>query len=148
MLKKSLGVLILFFCSIALLKAQPPVHVPLMTNVWKLIAEKEYRKNAQFKMMPFYPAKLKALHNKVIELPGYFIPLKAESASQEFMLAVVPYDQCAYCGQGDIPSMVEVRSKTPIAYSEKPIKIKGKLVLNESGDSRSEIFVMEAELVK
>lgn len=148
MLKRSLCVLFLFFSSIVLLKAQPPVHVPLMTSTWKLIAEKEYRKNAQFKMMPFFPAKLKALNTKTIELPGYIIPIKAESASQEFMLAVVPYDQCPYCGEGDIPSMVEVHSKIPVGYSEKPVKIRGKLVLNESGDNRSEIFVMDAELVK
>jgi hypothetical protein len=49
-------------------------------------------------MVPNFPTQLKALNNKLVELPEYYIPVKAESSSQEFMLAVVPYDQCAYCG--------------------------------------------------
>ena len=47
-----------------------------------------------------------------------------------------------------VPNMVEIHSKAAIPVSDKLIKMRGKLVLNESGDSRSEIFVMEAEIVK
>lgn len=146
---KNVLIIFLFIISNSLLvKAQAPVHVPLMTNIWKLIAEKKYKKNAVYKMVPSFPAQLKMLSNKVVELPGYIIPIKVGFENNEFMLAVVPYDQCAYCGQGDIPSMVEVHSPKGIPYSNKPVKISGKLILNETGDSRSEIFIMDAELVK
>lgn len=148
MLKNTLIILFIVIGSTRLAKAQAPVHVPLMTNTWKLIAEKKYIKNAQFKMVASFPQQLKALNNQLVELPGYIIPVKADYENQEFMLAVVPYDQCPYCGQGDIPSMVEVHTKTGVPYSDKPVKIRGKLVLNETGDSRSEIFIMDAELVK
>ncbi|WP_207426076.1 DUF3299 domain-containing protein [Pedobacter sp. SYSU D00535] len=129
-------------------KAQAPTHVPLMTPVWELIAKRTFKKNANFKMVPAFPAQLQMLQNKVVELPGYIIPLNTDYESSHFMLAVVPYDQCAYCGQGDIPQMVEVNMAKPLRYTDKPIKIRGKLLLNESGDKRSEVFLFNAEQVK
>ncbi|MNL82968.1 hypothetical protein D3C87_2104920 [compost metagenome] len=53
-----------------------------------------------------------------------------------------------YCGKGDVPSLVEVRMKTPAPYSDKPIKVKGLFKLNESGNGESEILLINAELVK
>lgn len=140
--------LVFFICSAFQLFAQPPTHIPLMNSTWKMIAERKYKKNSEFKMVPSFPAKLEALQNKPVELPGYMIPINADVAHKEFMLAVVPMDQCPYCGQGDIPSMVEVKMIKEVAYTDKPIKIKGKLKLNKSGDYQSEIFLLDAELVK
>lgn len=137
-----------FLFAIAAAKAQAPTHVPLMNDTWRLIAQKKYVKNAQFKMVPAFPKKLEDLENTVVELQGYLIPLKAEMEYTNFMLAVVPYDQCPYCGQGDIPSMIEVNSKKSVVGSDRPVKIRGKLVLNKTGDKRSEIFLQEAEVSK
>lgn len=99
-------------------------------------------------MVPTFPTKLEALQNKMVELPGYMIPINADVEHKEFMLAVVPMDQCPYCGQGDIPSMIEVKMAKELGYTDKPIKIRGKLLLNKTGDLRSEIFLLNAELVK
>jgi hypothetical protein len=99
-------------------------------------------------MVPAFPARLEALHNKAVELPGYMIPINADLNHREFMLAVVPMDQCPYCGQGDIPSMVEVKMVKEVGYTDKPVRIRGKLVLNKTGDLRSEVFLLEAEQVK
>lgn len=129
-------------------EAQPPTHVPLMTSTWKLIAERSYKKNKDFKMVPAFPPKLEAMQNKLVELPGYMIPINADVSHTEFMLAVVPMDQCPYCGQGDIPSMVEVKMNKELGYTDKPIRIRGKLALNKTGDLRSEIFLLNAELIK
>jgi hypothetical protein len=141
-------IITLLFSSVKTLTAQPPTHVPLMNDTWRLIAKKTYKKNASYKMVPAFPAGLKSLENKVVELCGYIIPLKAEMEYKNFMLAVVPYDQCPYCGQGDIPSMIEVVVVDALRHSDKPVKIRGKLVLNETGDNRSEIFLVDAMLVK
>lgn len=148
MIKRIFIILLLMGSAIRFVHGQAPVHVPLMTSVWKLISEKKYQKNTSYKMVPSFPAQLKALNNKIIELPGYMIPIKAGIEHTGFMLAVVPYDQCAYCGQGDIPSMVEVHSRKGIQYSDRPVTISGKLILNESGDPRSEIFIVDARLVE
>lgn len=148
MILKKTFFLLLFLITAFEIKAQPPTHVPLMTNTWKLIAERSYKKNKDFKMVPTFPAKLEALQNKLVELPGYMIPINADVEHKEFMLAVVPMDQCPYCGQGDIPSMIEVKMTKELGYTDKPIKIRGKLLLNKTGDLRSEIFLLNAELVK
>ena len=146
-LKKT--VFLFIFSTVAFLaRAQPPTHIPLMNNTWKLIAGRSYKKNKDFKMVPAFPAKLEALHNKVVELPGYIIPINADLNHSEFMLAVVPMDQCPYCGQGDIPSMVEVKMGRELSYTDKPVKLRGTLMLNKTGDLRSEIFLLNAELVK
>ncbi|EOR93045.1 hypothetical protein ADIARSV_3780 [Arcticibacter svalbardensis MN12-7] len=138
---------VMFFGCYMLAHAQAPTHVPLMNDTWRLIAQKKYVKNAQYKMVPSFPKKLEDLENKVLEFSGYLIPLKAEMEYTNFMLAVVPYDQCAYCGQGDVPSMIEVYAKKGVNASDRPVKIRGKLVLNKTGDKRSEIFLMDAELI-
>lgn len=148
MILKKTGFLFCFLITAFISKAQPPTHVPLMTSTWKLIAERSYKKNKDFKMVPTFPAKLEALQNKLVELPGYMIPINADVEHKEFMLAVVPMDQCPYCGQGDIPSMIEVKMTKELGYTDKPIKIRGKLLLNRTGDLRSEIFLLNAELVK
>jgi hypothetical protein len=148
MLSKKAVFLVLFLISAAVLKAQPPTHIPLMNNTWKLIAERTYKKNKDFKMVPAFPARLEALQNKVVELPGYIIPINADLNHSEFMLAVVPMDQCPYCGQGNVPSMVEVKMGKELSYTDKPVKLRGKLMLNKTGDLRSEIFLLNAELVK
>jgi hypothetical protein len=145
---KLILILALFVSSAVTLKGQAPTHVPLMDDTWRMIAQKKYVKNAQFKMVPSFPQRLLNIENQFIELSGYIIPLKAEMEYTNFMLAVVPYDQCAYCGQGDIPSMIEVYSKRPVGASDRPVRIKGKLILNKTGDKRSEIFLMEAEMIK
>lgn len=145
---KHILMLALLMCSAAIARAQAPTHVPLMNDAWRLIAQKKYVKNDQFKMVPSFPFKLQQMENTEIELGGYIIPLKAEMEYTNFMLAVVPYDQCAYCGQGDIPSMIEVHARRAVGASDRPVKIRGKLVLNKTGDKRSEIFLMDAELIK
>ncbi|SEI43169.1 hypothetical protein SAMN04487995_0670 [Dyadobacter koreensis] len=148
MLLKKTVFLLFTFTAVLSAKAQPPTHIPLMNNTWKLIAERTYKKNKDFKMVPAFPAKLEALQNKVVELPGYIIPINADLNHSEFMLAVVPMDQCPYCGQGDIPSMVEVKMGKELIYTDKPVKLRGKLILNKTGDLRSEIFLLNAELIK
>ena len=148
MVLKKTVFLFLFLTAAFFAKAQPPTHIPLMNNTWKLIAGRTYKKNKDFKMVPAFPAKLEALQNKVVELPGYIIPINADLNHSEFMLAVVPMDQCPYCGQGDIPSMGEVKMGKELTYTDKPVKLRGKLSLNKTGDLRSEIFLLNAELIK
>jgi hypothetical protein len=121
--------------------------MPLMNPVWKLIAEKKYTQNSQHKKVAVFPEELVVQMHTAIELPGYIIPIKVGQLQNTFMLSILPTQQCPYCGQGDVPSLVEVHMKKALSYSEKPIKIKGILKLNESGDGASEIFLMNAEQV-
>jgi len=135
----ALGMLLLSFNG-----AKAQGHNELSTPTWKLIA---LRYETQVKPMEFkvvFPPDLKAINNRIIELPGYIIPTKVGNNFSTFMLSIVPIESCPFCGTGDIPSMVEVKMSSPIAWTSKPVKIRGKFIINDSGDKRSEFFLLDA----
>jgi len=50
---------------------------------------------------------------------------------------------------GGIPNMIEVFVNRPIVYTEEPIKIRGKLVLNVAEEfGKCEVTVLNGELFK
>lgn len=144
---KYFSVLLFLLCAVQASGQTPEIHMPLMNDTWKLIAEKTYIKNSRSRNVPVFPEKLVVQINTIVQLPGYIIPVKTGRTHQLFMLSIVPSQQCPYCGQGDVPSLVEVRMKTATPYSDKAIKVKGLFKLNESGNGESEILLINAELV-
>lgn len=141
-MKQVLGLILL--CFALQVKGQPPKHVPLMTSTWDLLEMKSYKPSPSGIYMVYFPPELKALNKKVVELPGYMIPIKSGLTHPVFMLSVLPVLQCQFCGQANIPSMVEVHVSKPALYSESPIKVKGTLVLNDVNDSQSEFILTNA----
>jgi hypothetical protein len=140
-MKKIYGLLI-FTALVSGVKAQMPDHVPLMNTTWDLLQMMTYKPNAQGKYVAYFPPDLVAMNKKVIELPGYMIPIKAGLVHDWFMLSVLPVLQCQFCGQGNIPNMVEVRLLKPIPYTENPFNVKGTLILNATDQNKSE-FILE-----
>jgi hypothetical protein len=41
--------------------------------------------------------------------------------------------------------MIEVKTLKPINWTEEPITLRGKFIINDSGDSRSTFFLLDAE---
>ena len=142
---KKLVLLVVSCLVIHVVAAQVKVHTDLRTPTWNLIGLRYDAEIAPKKWGSVFPPALKALHNKAIELPGYIIPTKVGSKFSEFMFSIVPIASCPYCGSGDIPSMVQVKMLTAIPITEKPIKLKGIFVINDSGDDRSEFFLLNAK---
>lgn len=93
-----------------------------------------------------FPPEVKALENKIIELPGYMVPIKAGKTHQEFLLSVLPVQQCAFCGQGDYPPMVLIVVQKPVYYTDKAVIVKGKLVLNQLGTTAPEYSLINANI--
>ncbi|QIL40733.1 hypothetical protein G7074_16575 [Pedobacter sp. HDW13] len=124
--------------------AQVQVHTDMRTANWNLIGLKCDKQVKPLVWQAVFPPALKAINHKVIELPGYIIPTRVGNTFTEFMLSVVPIASCPYCGTGDIPSMVEVKMLKPIKWTDTPVLIKGKFEINDSGDSRSTFFLLEA----
>src|SRR5690606_23373038 len=91
-----------------------PDHTPMMNESWEAINKLMYKvtyKDAETIYTPHFPDELKAIENKVVTLPGYLIPLNGGRDHDTFMLSVLPIMQCMFCGQNDIPPMVEVFMK-------------------------------------
>ncbi|MCX2585751.1 MULTISPECIES: hypothetical protein [unclassified Pedobacter] len=136
-----------FFFSCAGLRAQVKVHKDMRTPTWNLIGLRYDKQVEHLKWVSIFPPELMALNNKVIELPGYIYPTKVGAKFSEFMLSIVPIESCPFCGSGDIPSMIEVKMVSAIPFTDRPIKIKGKFVINNSGDDRSEFFLLGAKQI-
>ncbi|AZI26965.1 hypothetical protein EA772_17105 [Pedobacter sp. G11] len=147
-MKKVTIIFILSLTSVFVTQAQVKVHKDMRTATWNLIGLRYEKQVEPLKWVSIFPPELLALNNKVIELPGYIYPTKVGSKFSEFLLSIVPIESCPFCGTGDIPSMVEVKMATPLPFTEKPIKIKGKFVINNSGDNRSEFFLLGATQVR
>ena len=127
--------------------SQLKVHTDLRTPTWNLIGLRFDAKDASGKWGSVYPPALKALNNKVIDLPGYIIPTKVGSKFTEFMLSIVPVASCPYCGSGDIPAMVQVKMISAVPITEKPVKLRGIFIINDSGDDQSEFLLLNAKLL-
>ncbi|HAE69540.1 MAG TPA: hypothetical protein DCG77_20585, partial [Sphingobacterium sp.] len=98
-MKKALTVFILLlFCTIksqAQIGSSPdvPDHTPMMNKTWEAIDKMAYKvtyNGAKKVYTPFYPKELKALENKIVELPGYMVPLHSGRNHKNFMMSVLP----------------------------------------------------------
>lgn len=129
-----------------------PDHTPMMNVTWEAIDKMMYKVSTEGNKKvytPHYPAELKKLENKIVELPGYLVPLTSGRNHTTFMLSVLPITQCQFCGTNGIPPMVEVFMKNgSVKYSDEPIKLKGKMKFNpEPLKGNSEIQIIDATLL-
>jgi hypothetical protein len=142
-MKKYITLLLILLISFTAV-AQVNVHTDMRTPIWNLIGLKYDKQIKPLVWQAVFPPALKVINNKIIELPGFIIPTKVGNSFTEFMFSIVPVASCPYCGTGDIPSMIEVKTLKPVAWTEEPISLKGKFVINDSGDSRSIFFLLDA----
>lgn len=131
-----------------------PDHTPMMNDTWETINKLMYKvtyKDNQTVYTPHFPDELKAIDTKTVTLPGYLVPMNGGRDHETFMLSVLPVMQCMFCGQGDIPPMVEIFMKKgkKVRFTEEPIKIRGRVHLNaNTQEGNSEIQVLDAELIQ
>ena len=130
-----------------------PDHTPMMNSTWEAIDKMMYKVTYEGNKKvytPTYPPALKSLENKIVELPGYLIPLNSGRTHSTFMLSVLPVMQCMFCGTNGIPPMVEIFMKNgSVKFTEEPIKVKGKMKFNpEPLKGNAEIQIIDAVLLK
>ncbi len=131
---------------------QVPDHTPMMNNTWEAIDKMMYKvttKDNKKVYTPYYPPELKKLENKIVELPGYLVPLTSGRNHKTFMLSVLPVTQCQFCGTNGIPPMVEIfMKKGTVKFTDDPIKVKGMMKFNpEPLQGNAEIQIFDAELI-
>lgn len=135
-------IIILFLFQLGFTTALHAQHA-VNSATWQLLNTFSI-KTQNNKYVLYFPPDLKALGNKVIELPGYMVPIKVSKQHKEFMLSVLPVQQCAFCGSGDYPPMVLVKVDKPAPYTDNVMTVKGKLILNELGGSEPEFSLFNA----
>jgi hypothetical protein len=116
-------------------------------TIWDKLTAVRYETKANG-YLPFFDSRQLALQGTAITIEGYFIQTEVSPSSNYFLLSLYPYQSCFFCGGASIASIVEVETKQALAYTDKPITLKGTLQLNKSIDDAFFYSLKNAEIVK
>ncbi len=118
--------------------------------VWPKLYDIQYEKahddNGEYEK-PIFSAAVKSLAGKSVVLPGYMVPFDSGTKGTMFMLTSLPLNACFFCGVGGPESVVQVFLKKPITYTEKPIEVKGVLLLNDKNPDQMMYILEQAEFL-
>ena len=96
---------------------------------------------------PVFSEPVKKLNGKSVTLPGYIVPFENKVKSSHLMLSSLPLNACFFCGVGGPETVVEVYLNKEITYTDKPVEVKGTLVLNESDPDKLFYILKNAEVL-
>ncbi len=94
---------------------------------WKLLAQVEVVK-VKDRYQPQFSAGVAALDAKEVKVQGFMMPLEMGDKQSHFILSATPQG-CSFCMPGGPESLVEVKTKKPIAYGMEPVVLSGKLAV-------------------
>jgi uncharacterized protein len=80
------------------------------------------------KLLPIFGPQQLALNKKTQRVQGFMMPLEPGDKQRHFILSSVPLT-CSFCLPGGPESLVEVKSKTPIAYSLDAVVVEGQFAV-------------------
>jgi len=94
---------------------------------WKLLAQVEVVK-VKDRFQPQFSPGIAALDAKEVKVQGFMMPLEMGDKQSHFILSATPVD-CSFCMPGGPESLVEVKTRKPMAYGMEPIVLTGKLAV-------------------
>ena len=94
---------------------------------WKLLAQVELVK-VKDRFQPQFSAGVAALDAKEVKVQGFMMPLEMGDKQSHFILSATP-QSCSFCMPGGPESLVEVKTRKPIAYGFEPVVLTGKLAV-------------------
>lgn len=80
------------------------------------------------KVLPVFPSPVLALNQKTQRLQGFMMPLEPGEKQKHFLLSSVP-TSCNFCVPGGPESMVEVKTRVPVAYSLEAVVVEGRFAV-------------------
>lgn len=92
---------------------------------WKLLGQVTTRP-VNKRLEPVFPPAVKALSQQTVKIQGFMMPLEASARQKHFLLTSVP-PTCAFCVPAGPEGMVEIHSKTSVAYGLEPVTVQGTL---------------------
>ena len=122
-------------------------------EIWKTLATVEINtkmdENLGFEIeFPTFSEEIKKLDGKEVTVAGYMMPLPELQGENYFVLSLLPFNNCFFCGGAGPETVMEVFSKKQIDFTEKKVKVKGKLTINPDDPMRLMYILKEAVLVK
>ena len=94
---------------------------------WKLLAQVELVK-VKDRYEPQFSSGVAALDAKEVKVQGFMMPLEMGDKQSHFILSATP-QSCAFCMPGGPESLVEVKTRKPIAYGMDAVVLSGKLLV-------------------
>lgn len=94
---------------------------------WSLLTSVKTRTENK-RVLPQFEDRQLALDGKTQRLQGFMLPLQPGEKVRHFLLSSVPLS-CAFCVPGGPESMVEVRTRTPVAYTPEPVAVEGRFAV-------------------
>jgi hypothetical protein len=133
---------------------QVVVDAHSQTEGWSLFAKTKFEtkyneKAAEYFLMPSFPAEVKAMVGKEVDLEGYYLPIDV-AGNAYIVISKYPYSQCFFCGGAGPETIAEVvfKSKPEKFEADQFIRIKGKLKLNESDVDHVNFILVDAVLIR
>jgi hypothetical protein len=109
---------------------QKSVYKGLPSLIWPKLYGIGFQKNGDSDK-PIFTKEVLAFSNKRITLPGYMVPFENGMKGSHFMLSSLPLNACFFCGVDGRETGVEIFLSQPVTYTDKPVEIRGKLILND-----------------
>jgi hypothetical protein len=119
-------------------------------GVWKSLSEVSYKiskDNFGELYVPVFSDNIKKLEGKVVEADGYIIPFEGMFKPTHIILSSLPLAECFFCGSGGPETVMEVMLTSPIKYTSKRVKVKGKLTLNANDPEKLMYILKDAQLI-
>jgi hypothetical protein len=126
--------------------AQKSIYKGLPSLIWPKLYNINFQKNGDLDK-PLFTKEVIALGNKQITLPGYMVPFENGMKGAHFMLSSLPLNACFFCGVGGPETVVEIFLSKPVTYTDKPVEIKGKLILNDKDPDKMIYQLVDAEFL-
>ena len=120
-------------------------------EIWKSLSEVTYKisqDNFGEVYDPVVSEDIKKLEGKVVEADGYIIPFEGMFKPTHIILSSLPLAECFFCGSGGPETVMEVMLSSPIKYTSKRVKVRGKLTLNTADPEKLMYILKEAVLVE
>ena len=104
----------------------PFAPLPARADVvpWPVLTDVKTRTDKN-RLLPVFSMSQMALNQKTQRIQGFMMPLEPGEKQRHFLLSSVPLT-CGFCVPGGPESMVEVRTKTPVAYTLEPVTVEGR----------------------
>ena len=122
------------------------------TDDWYLLADVKIETRRDDLLMedrdfPVFGKNLLEKDGKEIELAGYMVPLDELLGQKNFVISSLPFQTCFFCGGAGPETVAEVRTTDAIKFTDSKIRVKGRLVLNDSDPVRLYYTLVDAEII-
>lgn len=132
------------------LVAAVAINAHAQGSVWKDLSEVTYKIGEDEwgeLYLPVFSQKIKQLEGTVVEADGYIIPFEGMFKPEHIILSSLPLAECFFCGSGGPETVMEVMLNTPVTYTSKRVKVKGKLTLNDKDPEKLMYILTDAQLI-